>query len=643
MVAALVACGNTFKAVEWQHVQVGNILKLKRNENVPADCVFLASRTDDIDSPETCYVQTAQLDGETNLKLKQAVNKTVAYFVDDAAATRFRGMLTCEAPNANFNRFVGTIRMGSAHPAGGSEPLQPSAASLPVTTHSRASSVSSPVVARELTGAHAEATAGGAAASGGRGKQLTVAAAIGSPLNSVAANLEISQLLLRGCQVRNVDFAYVMVAYTGNDTKVRVKVTAKSSKRAQVEESVNGIVILVVALLIIISALGAVGNAMWNANRGDFLQYLVIDSITTFVQGLQQWATFLLLNSSFVPVALYVQMRLTRTLQMTVMELDKSMSHTEELTDAVAKAKAGGESITFPFRVRSMELNDDLGQITHIFSDKTGTMTLNYMEFAKMAVGGVSYGLGNTTIGVARLRRLGEHAAADEAEAIIQAADSQPRITQHVNYTDGSESHPSRTLAQDARRVSSAPAEMAGSATTDHGDDGNVRHQALRELDGFEDPGDAPGDAIHHFMLHLALNHTVLLETIRDEAGTTLGSRLSASSPDEEAFLLAAQHFGYVFVGRSTEGITLRVPPPGGLAVPQRQAPSPAGEVQAGDVNALATPHTATEQFFQVLHMLPYTQERKRMSVIVRHPCGRIVVYCKGADNVIYETVHPCV
>ena len=45
-----------------------------------------------------------------------------------------------------------------------------------------------------------------------------------------------------------------------------------------------------------------------------------------------------------------------------------------------------------------MELNDELGQITHVFSDKTGTLTLNYMEFRKLLVGGVAYGLGTTMV-----------------------------------------------------------------------------------------------------------------------------------------------------------------------------------------------------------------------------------------------------
>jgi magnesium-transporting ATPase (P-type) len=59
-----------------------------------------------------------------------------------------------------------------------------------------------------------------------------------------------------------------------------------------------------------------------------------------------------------------------------------------------------------------MDLNDELGQITHIFSDKTGTLTLNYMEFRKLLVRGVAYGLGTTQIGVDRLRREGRDRAA---------------------------------------------------------------------------------------------------------------------------------------------------------------------------------------------------------------------------------------
>ena len=52
-----------------------------------------------------------------------------------------------------------------------------------------------------------------------------------------------------------------------------------------------------------------------------------------------------------------------------------------------------------PVRVRNSMLNDDLGQIGYIFSDKTGTLTSNLMQFRKCLVDGISYGLGESDIG----------------------------------------------------------------------------------------------------------------------------------------------------------------------------------------------------------------------------------------------------
>ena len=44
---------------------------------------------------------------------------------------------------------------------------------------------------------------------------------------------------------------------------------------------------------------------------------------------------------------------------------------------------------------RTSNLNEELGQIKYVFSDKTGTLTCNKMEFKRCSVAGVSYGAGN--------------------------------------------------------------------------------------------------------------------------------------------------------------------------------------------------------------------------------------------------------
>ena len=52
-----------------------------------------------------------------------------------------------------------------------------------------------------------------------------------------------------------------------------------------------------------------------------------------------------------------------------------------------------------PMRVRTNVLNDGLGQVGYIFTDKTGTLTANLMQFRKCLVDGVSYGFGESDIG----------------------------------------------------------------------------------------------------------------------------------------------------------------------------------------------------------------------------------------------------
>ena len=81
--------------------------------------------------------------------------------------------------------------------------------------------------------------------------------------------------------------------------------------------------------------------------------------------------------------------------------------------------------------VRNMALNEELGQVSHIFSDKTGTLTCNVMDFRKCSINGVSYGHGTTEIGIAALMRAGKPVPPEAMEAV--APDKrQP----YVNFVD---------------------------------------------------------------------------------------------------------------------------------------------------------------------------------------------------------------
>lgn len=81
-----------------------------------------------------------------------------------------------------------------------------------------------------------------------------------------------------------------------------------------------------------------------------------------------------------------------------------------------------------------------------------------------------------------------------------------------------------------------------------------------------------------------------------------------AQSPDESALVSAARNFGFVFKSRTPSTITIEV-------------------------------MGRTEEY-ELLSILDFNNVRKRMSVILRRN-NKIVLYCKGADNVIYERLGP--
>lgn len=108
---------------------------------------------------------------------------------------------------------------------------------------------------------------------------------------------------------------------------------------------------------------------------------------------------------------------------------------------------------------------------------------------------------------------------------------------------------------------------------------------------------------VKHFILCIALCHTCLPEV--DEKGE-IG--FQAASPDELALVEAARDLGYLLIDRPSNSIKLQVTNPDG---------------------------SVHSEVYETLDVIEFTSKRKRMSIIVRMPDGRLCVLCKGADNVI--------
>jgi phospholipid-transporting ATPase len=101
-----VLTGSAFDEARWLSVRVGDIVRVESEEPFPADLILLASS-----EPEgLCYIETANLDGETNLKIKQAIPET-ANLVSPGDLSRLSGRIRSEQPNSSLYTYEGTLTM----------------------------------------------------------------------------------------------------------------------------------------------------------------------------------------------------------------------------------------------------------------------------------------------------------------------------------------------------------------------------------------------------------------------------------------------------------------------------------------------------------------------------------------------------
>ena len=92
-----------FVIKKWKDIFVGNILKVKKGEYFPADCVLISS-TDR--KTHGCFIETKNLDGETNLKMKVSVPKFVERCQE---LNTFQGQLITQLPNEYIYQFSGVF------------------------------------------------------------------------------------------------------------------------------------------------------------------------------------------------------------------------------------------------------------------------------------------------------------------------------------------------------------------------------------------------------------------------------------------------------------------------------------------------------------------------------------------------------
>uniref|UniRef100_A0A8C4NSE6 Phospholipid-transporting ATPase n=1 Tax=Dicentrarchus labrax TaxID=13489 RepID=A0A8C4NSE6_DICLA len=188
-------------------------------------------------------------------------------------------------------------------------------------------------------------------------------------------------LLLRGARLKNTKEIFGVAVYTGMESKMALNYKCKSQKRSAVEKSMNTFLIIYLGILLFEAILSTILKYAWQAeDKWDEPFYNQKTeqerNSSPILKFISDFLAFLVLYNFIIPISLYVTVEMQKFLGSFFIGWDLDLYHEESDQKA---------------QVNTSDLNEELGQVEYVFTDKTGTLTENEMQFRECSINGTKY------------------------------------------------------------------------------------------------------------------------------------------------------------------------------------------------------------------------------------------------------------
>ena len=510
-----------------QNIRVGNIIKIHKDELIPADVLVIKSSL----KSGLCYMQTSNLDGENVLKPREAftsIQNTVLNKVNIKEIFEYKDsnfFIEVIPPNKDIYDIEGTVFYENEQ-----------------------------------------------------------------------NYITIKNVLLRGARLKNVNYIYGIVLYTGHDTKLMQNIGHSSLKMSSIDKKLNYIILIIFIACIIINIISSIlgvhfrkknlPNYKKGEMKAEYLLYYRTEETKTSLEIIRIVTNNFLIYTTFIPISIIISNAFCKIIQTVYLQLF-TPEYKLDKDDKI--------------RCFSTGLLDELGMVKYIFSDKTGTLTKNEMIFRGCSIHNQLFddSIGNI----------------DNNNSITNDSYLAQSILNLPFFQKREVSTPSKKNISLNESTKFASKMMNNSKISESFDIANF----LKSIQYNRNSkniyyGNIPigniYEAFEHFFINIIVNHDVLKETNLDDDKINF----QGSSPDEITLVSAAFELGFQFVSRENGLIKIEI-----------------HNFENGNI---------TKKNFKILQKFDFTSERQCSSIVVEDlQTKKIILYIKGSDKKIFGSL----